>query len=170
MTGAPTPPAVTIRRGTPADAAALTDLHLDVWDEAYADLVPRRILDERRRRADERVNRWAEILTEPRPTWLAEDAEGRLVGFASAGPGRDNDIAADVETELWSLYVRASHYGTGLGETLLTTAIGDRSAYLWVLAGNARAIGFYQRHGFRLDGTEDQHDEGLHVRMVRAGT
>ena len=48
--------------------------------------------------------------------------------------------------------------------------VGDRAAYLWVLANNERAIGFYERQGFRLDGTEDEHDEGRHVRMVRAGT
>ena len=39
-----------------------------------------------------------------------------------------------------------------------------------MLAGNERAIRFYQRQGFRLDGTEDEHDEGVHVRMVRAMT
>ena len=60
--------------------------------------------------------------------------------------------------------------GTGVGYALFETAIGDRAAYLWVLANNERAIRFYERQGFRLDGTEDEHDEGLHVRMVRAGT
>ena len=67
-------------------------------------------------------------------------------------------------------YVRAAYWGTGVGYALFEIAIGDRAAYLWVLAGNERAIGFYERQGFRLDGTEDEHDEGRHVRMVRAGT
>ena len=61
-------------------------------------------------------------------------------------------------------------WGTGVGYVLFEEAVGDRAAYLWVLAGNDRAIRFYERQGFRLDGTEDEHDEGLHVRMVRAGT
>ena len=39
-----------------------------------------------------------------------------------------------------------------------------------MLANNERAIAFYERQGFRLDGTTDMHDEGLHARMVRAGT
>ena len=68
-----------------------------------------------------------------------------------------------------ALYVRADRWGTGIGYALLEVAIGDRAAYLWVLEGNARAIRFYERQGFRLDGTRDEHDEGLHVRMVRAG-
>jgi GNAT superfamily N-acetyltransferase len=161
------PDNVGIRRADPADAEALAHLHLDVWDDAYTGLMPQGILDDRRERVDERVERWRDILTEPRPTWVAEDAEG-LIGFASAGPARDNDV--DDLLELYSLYVRASYWDAGVGYALFEETLGDQAAYLWVLASNARAIRFYERQGFRLDGTEDEHDEGLHVRMVRAGT
>jgi len=163
----PLPDGVVIRRGTPADAEALAHLHVDVWDEAYTGLVPQGILDDRREKVAERVERWRDILGQERTTWLAEDREG-LIGFASVGPARDNDM--DDLPELWALYVRAAYWGTGVGYALFETAIGDRAAYLWVLAGNERAIRFYERQGFRLDGTEDEHDEGVHVRMVRAGT
>ncbi len=161
------PDGVSVRRAEAADAERLAHLHLDVWDDAYTGLMPQGILDDRRSRAHERVARWVRILRESEPTWLAEDADG-LVGFASSGPARDNDM--DELLELYSLYVRASYYGTGVGYALFETVVGDRACYLWVLAGNERAIGFYERQGFRLDGTEDEHDEGLHVRMVRAGT
>jgi GNAT superfamily N-acetyltransferase len=161
------PDGVVIRRGVPDDAEAMGHLHLDVWDDAYTGLVPQGILDDRRDRVAERIERWRGIFAEEKPTWLAEDGEG-LVGFSGAGPGRDNDV--DLDLELYALYVRASYYGTGLGYALFEQAVGDRACYLWVLAGNERAIRFYERQGFRLDGTEDEHDEGLHVRMVRAGT
>ncbi len=163
----PLPDGVTIRRGVPDDAEALGHLHLDVWDDAYTGLMPQGILDDRREEADERVERWRDILGQEKPTWVGADAEG-LIGFSGVGPARDNDI--DTELELYALYVRASYYGTGVGFALFEQAVGDRACYLWVLAGNDRAIGFYERQGFRLDGTEDEHDEGLHVRMVRAGT
>jgi len=163
----PLPDGVEIRRGVPDDADALAHLHVDVWDEAYTGLVAQTILDERREKVTERAERWRDILGQAEPTWLAEDGEG-LVGFSGSGPGRDNDV--DIGLELYALYVRASYYGTGVGFALLEQAIGDRAAYLWVLADNQRAIRFYERQGFRLDGTEDEHDEGLHVRMVRAGT
>jgi GNAT superfamily N-acetyltransferase len=161
------PDAVAIRRGVPDDAEALAHLHLDVWDDAYTGLMPQGILDGRRAKVAERVERWGDILGQERPTWLAEDADV-LIGFSGAGPARDNDV--DIDLELYALYVRAAYYGTGVGFALFEQAVGDRAAYLWVLAGNHRAIGFYERQGFRLDGTEDEHDEGLHVRMVRAGT
>src|SRR3954469_15401144 len=161
------PSDVSIRQGGPAAAEPLAHLHLDVWDDAYTGLMPQGILDDRRDKVAERVERWREILGQDRPIWIAEDSEG-LVGFSGAGPARDNDI--DLDLELYALYVRAAYYGTGVGYALLEQAVGDRACYLWVLAGNDRAIRFYERQGFRLDGTEDEHDEGRHVRMVRAGT
>ena len=161
------PSDVSIRQAVPADAEALARLHLDVWDDAYTGLMPQGILDDRREKVAERVARWTDILAGPEPTWVAEDSEG-LVGFASTGPARDNDV--DTELELWALYVRAAYWGTGVGYALFEIAVGDRACYLWVLAGNERAIRFYERQGFRLDGTEDEHDETVHVRMVRAGT
>jgi ribosomal protein S18 acetylase RimI-like enzyme len=161
------PDGVAIRRGVPDDAQALAHLHLDVWDDAYTGLMPQGILDDRREKVDERVERWRDILGLEKSTWIAEDAEG-LIGFSGVGPARDNDV--DLDLELYALYVRATYYGTGVGFALFEQAVGARAAYLWVLANNERAIGFYERQGFRLDGTEDEHDEGLHVRMVRAGT
>ena len=161
------PDGVSLRRAEAADAEALAHLHLDVWDDAYTGLMPQGILDDRRERVDERVERWRDILGQPHGNWVAEDTDG-LVGLACSGPARDNDI--DDLLELYALYVRASYYGTGVGFALFEQTVGDRAAYLWVLANNERAIRFYERQGFRLDGTEDEHDEGLHVRMVRAGT
>ncbi len=156
-----------VRRATAADAEALAHLHLDVWDDAYTGLMAQSILDDRRDEVEDRVERWRTILTEGSDTLVAEDDEG-LAGFASTGPGRDNDV--DIELELWALYVRARLWGSGVGYALFSEAVGDRAAYLWVLASNERAVTFYERQGFRLDGTTDAHDEGLHARMVRAGT
>jgi GNAT superfamily N-acetyltransferase len=161
------PPGVSIRLAAPEDAEPLAHLHLDVWDDAYAGLMPQGILDDRRERSDERVARWRDILASSESTWVAEAADG-LIGFISTGPARDNDV--DGLLELYALYVRAACYGTGVGYGLFETAVGDRAAYLWVLAGNERAIAFYERQGFRFDGTEDELDEGRHLRMMRAGT
>lgn len=155
---------MTIRPADIADAEALAPLHLQVWDEAYTGLVPQEILDARRAEPmSARVERWRGRIAWPHgSTSVAEDAR-ELVGFVSSGRGRDG--AGDLE--LMALYVRRSHYDTGLGHRLLDTAIGDESAYLWVLDGNARAIRFYEQHGFAFDGQVEEEVEGLHRRMVR---
>jgi len=158
---------VVIRRADVGDAGAMAALHIDCWDDAYTGLVPQQVLDERRSITDERVEHWREILAGRHSTLVAECADG-LIGFASAGRGRDNDV--DLDLELWALYVRASWWGRGVGYALLEESIGDRAAYLWVLAGNARAIRFYERQGFRLDGARTEQEMGVEARMVRAGT
>ncbi|MFL6003222.1 MAG: GNAT family N-acetyltransferase [Nocardioides sp.] len=156
------PAAVNIRRAVPADAEALTRLHLDCWDDAYTGLMPQSILDARREDVPVRVDRWRKILTNGF-TSLAEHQAG-LIGFVSAGPPRE---LPDVDIEVFALYVRAAWWGTGVGHALFVSAVGDRSACLWVLEGNDRAIRFYERQGFRFDGTGQDEDEGRHLRMVR---
>ena len=64
------------------DAEALTDLHLDVWEEAYADLVPASVFTERRARRAERVASWSGVIASgSSDNLLAWSADGRLLGF-----------------------------------------------------------------------------------------
>ena len=157
------PPAgVKIRRALPGDAEALTRLHLDCWDDAYTGLMPQSILDARRHDVPARVERWRKILATGH-TSVAEHDDG-LIGFVNAAPGAELPA---FEIQLFALYVRAHWWGTGVGWALFDAAVGDRSAYLWVLQGNDRAIRFYERQGFRFDGTGQDEDEGRHLRMVR---
>ena len=57
-------PPVTVRIAPPlvGDAEQLADLHLDVWEEAYADLMPASVFADRRSRRDERVASWSGII------------------------------------------------------------------------------------------------------------
>lgn len=151
-----------------ADAEALTDLHLDVWEEAYADLVPATVLTARRAGRAERIERWRTILSGPHATLLAWSPSADLLGFSSTGTGRDPADGLP-PLELMALYVRASSYGTGVGRALLREAVGEAPCYLWVLDGNERAVRFYERHRFALDGATKQEDVGLERRMVRRG-
>jgi ribosomal protein S18 acetylase RimI-like enzyme len=155
----------TIRPAQADDAEALAVLHVRVWDEAYTGLMPQPVLDERRARPlADWTHAWqARLALTDQRTWVAL-AGAEIVGFAESGRARDGSGGL----EMMALYVRSSHYDTGLGHRLLATAIGDEPAYLWVLDGNARAIGFYERHGFAFDGQVEQEVEGLHRRMVRA--
>jgi GNAT superfamily N-acetyltransferase len=156
------PAAVKIRRAVSGDAEALTRLHLDCWDDAYTGLMPQSILDARRDDVPARVDRWRKVLATGH-TSVAEHDDG-LIGFVNASPGAE---LTGFELQLFALYVRAPWWGTGVGSALFDAAVGTRSAYLWVLEGNDRAIRFYERQGFRFDGTGQDEDEGRHLRMVR---
>ncbi|MCC3274183.1 GNAT family N-acetyltransferase [Arthrobacter zhangbolii] len=147
-----------IRRATPDDAADFVSVHLQSWRESYAHVLGEEVF--RRREADRsaavehRRAALAEQASDPAiRTWLAHAGDGRLLGFASAGPARDEDIRAVLPLELWSIYILAEAYGSGVGQALLEHAVADAPAYVWVLEDNVRAQAFYRRNGFVPDGT-----------------
>ena len=69
--------------------------------------------------------------------------------------------------EVKKLFVEPVLQGQGLGAKLLEYAVEHMGANtLWALEKNARAIHFYQRHGFQLTG-ERQQEEGTSEYLVR---
>ncbi len=72
--------------------------------------------------------------------------------------------------EVRRLYVEPVLQGQGIGAALLEYAIREKQVKrLWALEKNARAIAFYQRHGFRVTDErrlEEDTEEYL-VRLVR---
>ena len=155
-----------IRPARPADAGPLALCHLACWREAYTGMVGPDRLSPALAAVDQRTARWRRILAGEHGTLVAEQ-DGDIVGFASVGPGRDEDL--DLGSELYALYVRQAHWGRGVGHRLITAAVGDEDGFLWVLRDNARARAFYARHGYRPDGTEklEEHFGGVEIRMVR---
>jgi ribosomal protein S18 acetylase RimI-like enzyme len=147
-----------IRTATPADAQALTAVHVATWRVAYRGLVPDDFLDalpEDRWRAG-----WERMLADQVwPTLLAETDDGGLVGFVAFRPTRDEDADPTSTGEVTGLYVAPEHWDTGVGRALMAAAVerlqaaGYRRATLWVLAGNARGRRFYERAGWTPDGT-----------------
>jgi GNAT superfamily N-acetyltransferase len=155
----------TLRPAVVEDAEPLARCHLTCWQQTYTGLVDADRLAAALAEVGERIERWRRILTESPGTLLAEDA-GAVVGFAAAGPQRDDDL--DVALELYALYVLRSHQGRRIGHRLLEAVTEDADCSLWVLGSNAHARTFYARHGFVADGSRKVDDLfGVEVRMVR---
>lgn len=143
-----------LRWATPADAEAGARLHQECWREAYAPLVDPGLLAAQLADPAAWAQRWRDQ-TRLVPRLLASHGPD-LVGFAVAGPARDDD--APTALELYAAYVRAGWYGTGLGHALVDGVIGERPACLWVLEGNDRAQAFYAKLGFDLDQRRQRFD------------
>lgn len=153
-----------VREALPQDAAEFSSCHIACWKEAYATLWGAERLDgldvsaltERRR---------SEIEDGAARHMLAE-RDGEVIGVAIAGPSRDDDAPTDLE--LYAIYVRAEHYGTGVSTQLLDATLEGKPASLWVYRDNPRASAFYVNHGFIPDGSEKHDAAGiLELRMVR---
>jgi GNAT superfamily N-acetyltransferase len=157
----------TIAPITRADADEVGRVHVRVWQEAYAGLMPADYLDGLDPVAF--AAHWIEMLARPSAGvghWLARDERG-VVGITSSGPARDHE--APVPFELYAINVLVRGHGSGVARDLLAHAIGDAAAYLWVLEANQRARAFYGRHGFADDGGRKQEPDtgALEVRMSR---
>jgi GNAT superfamily N-acetyltransferase len=165
---------VTVRRAGEADAPEVARVQVTGWHEAYTGRMPQSILDGLN--VDRSTRWWHTLITgdepldEPGEVWVAE-RDGRVIGFSSAGASRDEGGSPD-ERELYAIYVLAEHYGSGAGQALLDAAIGRSAASLWVLDDNPRARAFYERNGFRPDGSvkdDDRWGEPIReARLVRA--
>jgi ribosomal protein S18 acetylase RimI-like enzyme len=141
-----------IRPASPDDAVAIETIRVRGWQAAYRHVFPAADLDALPIDAE----RWRSRLHVPPPGWttvVGEDDDGRVVGFASTGPSRDEDELG----ELYAIYVDPQAWSTGAGRALMasaetTLAAGYDAALLWVLEDNPRARGFYERAGWAPDG------------------
>lgn len=165
---------VRVRPATVEDAEAIAGAHVETWRETYTGLMPDRFFDASALESRRRM--WRSILAlDPVPgTVVVAQREGIVVGFAFAGSSQHHDASKGVEPardlHLFSIYLLAAEHGAGAGSALLSAALRDQPAQLWVASANDRARKFYERHGFHADGhvVEDPDIEGLtEIRMVR---
>jgi GNAT superfamily N-acetyltransferase len=138
-------------------------VHVASWRHAYRGLLPDEYLEKLsvEEREAQRLVWFADPV--PRSGVLVAEVEGRIVGFASYGPSRDDDAPASTG-EVPAIYVEPSAMRTGVGRALLEAATaelrsaGSTVATLWVLEANDPARRFYEKAGWRWDGAVSQHD------------
>ncbi len=134
---------------TEAEIRGKAYVHWKAWQEAYPGLVSPAYLEKLSLEKCEEI-----AFRRPENTLVAKDGE-RVLGFVCYGGGDDPDTG-----EIFALYVLAAYYGTGLGRRLMDAGLERLrecpEVRLWVLQGNARAIRFYEKCGFRPDGAEKE--------------
>ncbi len=156
-----------MRWAGPADAPAVAAVHVRSWKAAYPGLVPQDFLDALTPEA--RLGSWREILSSPPSAGeatlvLVTEGDDEVLGFASYGSTRDEDVDDTVVGEVRALYLDPSAWGRGAGAALLQSAVDELSvagfgvASLWVLETNERARRFYEKLGWRPDGKSKLHD------------
>jgi GNAT superfamily N-acetyltransferase len=142
---------VEVRTASARDAERVERIRVRGWQVAYRHVLPPHELDA----MPVDTSRWERRLARPPAGWSTFVAEenGRVVGFASVGPSRDEGGIG----ELYAIYVDPEAWSTGIGRVLIGRAeerLADdyTEATLWVLEENARARRFYEAAGWRRDG------------------
>ncbi len=135
-----------IRRAEARDAAALDAFDATIWDLSMTptDLRPG---------AKPRFG----VTIPVEDTWVAEEA-GQVAGYVVLGRRTTLESNRHVGV-LRAIAVAPTQRGTSLAQDLMGAAIaaarerGMRKLCLTVLGSNPRAIAFYKRHGFVVEGT-----------------
>ncbi len=130
-------PAATLHRYQPHDEDASVALWLRTWQAAYPELDFAERLDWWR-------ERWRNELLPVAEVVIAE-AEGTTIGFVTVDPRT---------FYLDQIVVAPEHWRSGVGAMLIAEAkrISAAGLDLDVNIDNARAIGFYFKHGFAISG------------------
>ncbi len=151
-------PGLTIRRGTPGDAALLSELGARTFTETFAvDNTPEDLaayID-----TSFSVAQVTRGLEDPAATFLIAEVDGHAAGYARLHDGEpEKGVEGANPIELVRLYVSREWLGRGLGEQLMRACVdeaqqtGHDTIWLGVWERNERAQAFYLKWNFRTVG------------------
>jgi ribosomal protein S18 acetylase RimI-like enzyme len=149
---------IDVRRAEPQDARAISEVHREAWNQAYAGLIPHRPLTNMLERRGETW--WRKAANGP-ATLLVLDVAGTVAGYATIGLNRARALPCD--GEIYEIYLRPEFQGIGLGRRLfgecrrLLKSLGCEGMVVWCLEDSEQAARFFRRHGGldAVEGTED---------------
>ena len=168
------------RTPTEVDCNALSELGISSFTETFGQLYSAENLNLFLAQTHSVAVVAHELLNPMRRYRIAEDA-GRMIGYCKLG--FDHTLPLELPNravmELKQLYLRSSHFGSGVAENLIEWAIDIAQSQnmddivLSVYSDNPRAQRFYQRHGFAHAGNcffmvgEHRDDEFLYRLKLR---
>ena len=128
------------------DAKIISEINVETWHEAYRGIIHDDIL-RARKVDDKRINTWAEIIQAKGRITLVCENDGKILGYLSAGPARDE---YGIQNEIYALYVAPIFQKKGVGLRLIEKykkVIKNEHFYLYTLKQNKTAIDFYIKNG-----------------------
>ncbi len=136
-----------IREAVEGDEEGIARVHVDSWRTTYKNIVPESYLQQMS--YEQRAENWRRGIGK-NALYVAEDKNGKIVGFATGGKERTGNYDAD--GELYAIYLLHEVQGQGIGKKL-TQAIaqnlkiqGFTSMLVWVLERNPSKV-FYETLG-----------------------
>lgn len=143
---------IVVRKAVPSDATALAEVFGESWRGAYAGIIPSIHLEDMIRR---RGKGWWTGAIRAGEGLIVLDVGRKVAGYASFGLARSRSRRANVQGEIYELYLHPHYQGLGLGERMFESCRyrldlrGLDGLIVWALEDNIQAIDFYWRRGGR---------------------
>jgi ribosomal protein S18 acetylase RimI-like enzyme len=138
--------AATIRPVAARDVHAIAELQARAWRAEHDGFVD----EDHMPTVEDRIVLWNGV--RPGEAWLAEDADGKIVGVVGVANGEVGVLHVDP----------ALADGHGVDDQLLEHAeqvlrdAGHTTALLWTFVENQHNRALYERHGWERDGVEEE--------------
>ena len=141
---------IIIRKPLRNEAELLAEIHVSCSQETYG-ITPTSIS------LNERKKHWTSWLNESDHGVLVIEVDGKIGGFCTVKPSRDDDLNASLVDEMQMVYLQPSIWRNGFGTLLCQKAISNsqenskKEMIVWVKEDNNRAREFYESLGFQED-------------------
>lgn len=151
---------LTIRKATSADAEVLSDLARRIFVDTFG---PQNKPEDIELHAERSYSREIQLreLSDPSLTYLIAEMDGKAAGFAMIGQPRSASCAKfERPIELFRFYIDKYWHGKGIAQPMMNEceqvarSLGGKTICLSVWLENPRAIRFYEKIGFRKEGTQ----------------
>ncbi|MFJ7747402.1 GNAT family N-acetyltransferase [Peribacillus sp. NPDC097295] len=142
-----------IRKASENDITGIAHVHIKSWQSTYKGILPDTYLDSLN--LETRKKNWARNLKMLHgATYIAENDEGHIVGFAAGGPEQTN-AHQYFQGEVYAIYLLEEYQRQGIGKKLIKVVVEEligkqhSNLIIWALKDNP-SRGFYEALGGRL--------------------
>ncbi len=148
-----------IRQAVEADCARLAEIHVYGWRFAYKGIISNEALI-KDLSVEKRITEFKKNISEKKETTYIYEEHDIIKGFMTIGECRDEDKNGSFE--LWGIYVEPTMKREGIGGKLLKRCeemaidLGKNEIYLWVLENNLVGRRFYEKNGYKEDGSKKE--------------
>lgn len=135
------------------DVPHIAYINVETWLTTYKGIVPDKFLQERKEKLEEFVEEIQKKFKEDDIKVLVCEEDNRVVGFATYGREREDDL--EYEGELYAIYFLETYQKKGLGKEVFKQvvrdliSIGINSMLIWALEEN-KACRFYEKLGGKI--------------------
>ncbi|MGE7120889.1 N-acetyltransferase family protein [Peribacillus sp. NPDC046944] len=160
-----------IRKATENDITGIAHVHIKSWQSTYKGILPDSYLNSLN--LETRKKNWSRNLKMLHSaTYIAENGDGKIVGFAAGGPEQTNHL--HIQGEVYAIYLLKEYQRQEIGRKLMKAVVDElvqkqhANLIIWALKDNP-SRGFYEALGGRIISEKTVKMAGIELAEVGYG-